>query len=59
MFGSKKSKDVRLTEQEIKKLKKNMTPRQRKEFEKRQEQAKLDRFDDAVMWGLIMGEDEF
>ena len=50
MFGFSKSRehDVRLTEKEIKELKKNMSRSELKEFEKRQKQAERDRFWDAV-----------
>lgn len=59
MFGSKKTKDVRLTKKEIEELKKNMSRRERKEFERRQREAEMERFDDAVMWGMIFGDDEW
>lgn len=48
-FGKSKIQDVRLTEKEIKELKKNMTRSELKEFEKRQKQAEKDRFWDAVI----------
>ena len=51
MFG-KKEVDVRLTEKQMQKLKKNMTKSERREFEKRQREAESDRFWDA----LIMAE---
>lgn len=38
-FGKSKTQDVRLTEKEIRELKKNMSRSELKEFEKRQKQA--------------------
>ncbi len=58
MFGfGKKNKeyDVRLTEDELEELKKNMTRSERKEFERRQRKAKDDRYWDA----MCMEEDFF
>lgn len=44
-FGNKnRTQDVRLTEKEIRELKKNMSRSELKEFEKRQKQAEKDRF---------------
>ena len=58
MFGSSKKKDVRLTEKQIKELKKNMSGKElrqfnklQKELAKKQRQAK----DDAFFDGLLMG----
>ena len=47
-FGKSREQDVRLTEKEIKELKKNMSRSELKEFEKRQKRAESDRFWDAV-----------
>lgn len=51
MFGLGKSKscDVRLTEKEIREMEKNMSPRELKEFKRRQAQAEADRD-----WDLFM-----
>lgn len=57
MFGSKKKYDVRLTEKELKELKKNMSRRERKEFEKRQKKAEMDRFWDAVCLAELLDDD--
>ena len=55
-FGKKKKEyDVRLTEEELEELKKNMTRSERKEFERRQCKAKSDRYWDA----MCMEEDFF
>ena len=51
-FGKSKTQDVRLTEKEIKELKKNMSRSEFKEFEKRQKKAEADRD-----WDLFMMED--
>ena len=48
-FGKSKTQDVRLTEKEIKELKKNMSRSELKEFEKRQKKAEADRD-----WNLFM-----
>ena len=48
-FGKSNSQDVRLTEKEIKELKKNMSRSELKEFEKRQKRAEADRD-----WNLFM-----
>lgn len=49
-FGNKyRTQDVRLTEKEIRELKKNMSRSELKEFEKRQKQAEKDRFWDAMI----------
>ena len=58
MFGfgkKKKEHDVRLTEEELEQLKKNMTRSERQEFERRQRKAKSDRYWDA----MCMEEDFF
>ena len=48
-FGKSKEYDVRLTEKQMQELAKNMTKQERKEFNKRQKQAKSDREWDALM----------
>ncbi|MBO4908520.1 MAG: hypothetical protein J5476_04480 [Lachnospiraceae bacterium] len=48
-FGKSKEYDVRLTEKQMQELAKNMTKQERKEFDKRQKQAKSDREWDALM----------
>ena len=56
-FGKSKTQDVRLTEKEIKELKKNMSRSELKEFVKRQKQAESDRFWDAVCMAELLDED--
>ena len=56
-FGKSKTQDVRLTEKEIKELKKNMSRSELKEFVKRQKQAESDRFWDAVCMAEWLDED--
>ena len=53
-FGKSKTQDVRLTEKEIKELKKNMSRSELKGFEKRQKKAEADRD-----WDLFMMADFF
>lgn len=53
-FGKSKTQDVRLTEKEIRELKKNMSRNELKEFEKRQKQAERDRFWDAVCMAELL-----
>ena len=48
-FGKSKEYDVRLTEKQMQDLKKNMSNYERKEFEKRQCQARDDRDWDTLM----------
>jgi hypothetical protein len=50
MFGSgKRTQYAKLTQKEIKELEKNMSKKERKEFRKRQKQAK-----DDLMWEQLM-----
>ena len=56
-FGKSKTQDVRLTEKEIKELKKKMSRSELKEFVKRQKQAESDRFWDAVCMAELLDED--
>ena len=55
-LGKSKSNDVRLTEKEIKELEKNMSPRELKEFKKRQAQAEAERDWDLFMLGDLLDE---
>ena len=48
-FGKSKEYDVRLTEKQMQDLTKNMSKYERKEFEKRQRQARDDRDWDTLM----------
>ncbi len=57
MFFGKKDKDVRLTDSQYKDLVSNMSKRERKEFDRKQEQLRRDREDDRLMGWLFM-EDE-
>lgn len=58
MFGSKKSHDVRLTDEELKRITGNMTKAERKDFERRQRQAENDRMWDAMIMGELFRDDE-
>ena len=57
MFFGKKDKDVRLTDFQYKDLVSNMSKRERREFDRKQEQLRRDREDDRLMGWLFM-EDE-
>ena len=57
MFFGKKDKDVRLTDSQYKDLVSNMSKRERRDFERKQEQFRRDREDDRLMGWLFM-EDE-
>ncbi len=57
MFGIRKEGDVRLTEKEIQKLTKNMSRSERKDFERRQKQARDDREWDALMMMEVFMDD--
>lgn len=57
MFFGKKDKDVRLTDSQYKDLVSNMSKRERRDFERKQEQLRRDREDDRLMGWLFM-EDE-
>ena len=48
MFFGKKDKDVRLTESQYKDLVSNMSKRERRDFERKQEQLRQDREDDRI-----------
>lgn len=58
-FGNKnRTQDVRLTEKEIRELKKNMSRSELKEFENRQKQAEKDRFWDAMIMAELLDDGE-
>ena len=59
MFGLGKTKeyDIRLTEKQVRELTKNMSKQERKEFDKRQKQAKSDREWDALMMEELFFDD--
>ena len=57
-FGKSREQDVRLTEKEIRELKKNMSRSELKEFEKRQKQAERDRFWDAVCMAELLDDED-
>ena len=60
MFGfgkSSKEYDVRLTEKQMQELTKDMTKQERKEFNKRQKQAQVDRGWDALMMTELFMDD--
>ncbi len=48
MFFGKKDKDVRLTDKEYKNLVGGMSKKERKDFDRRQEQLRRDREDDRL-----------
>ena len=48
MFFGKKVKDVRLTDKEYKNLVGNMSKKERKDFDRRQEEFRCDREDDHL-----------
>ena len=48
MFFRKKDRDVRLTDKQYKDLTSNMSKKERREFERRQEQLRKDREDDRL-----------
>ena len=56
-FGKSRTQDVRLTEKEMRELKKNMSRSELKEFEKRQKEAERDRFWDAVCMAELLDDD--
>ena len=58
MFG-KKNNYINLTEKEKKQLMKNMTGKQKKEFEKRCRQASSDRETDMLMMMEVFMDDDF
>lgn len=58
-FGERRTQDVRLTEKEIKELKKNMSRSELKEFEKRQREAERDRFWGAVCMAELLDDDDY
>ena len=53
-FGKDKTRDVRLTEKQIRELEKNMSRSELKEFRKRQREAENDRFWDALCMGELL-----
>lgn len=57
-FGKSRTQDVRLTEKEIRELKKNMSRSELKEFEKRQKQAECNRFWDAMIMAELFDEED-
>lgn len=57
MFFGKKDKDVRLTDKQYKELVGGMSKKERKEFERRQDQFRREREDEELMEWLMI-EDE-
>ena len=58
-FGNKnRTQDVRLTDKEIRELKKNMSRSELKEFEKRQRQVEKDRFWDAMIMAELFDDED-
>lgn len=56
-FGKSKTQDVRLIENEIRELKKNMSRNELKEFEKRQKQARADKDWDLMLMADLLNDD--
>lgn len=56
-FGKSKNYNVRLSEREMRELTKNMSKRERKEFNQRQEQAEMDAFEDMIMYMEVFDDD--
>ncbi|WP_024865609.1 hypothetical protein [Butyrivibrio sp. FCS014] len=48
MFFGKRDKDVRLTEKQYKELTSSMTKKERRDFDRRQDQLRCDREDDRL-----------
>jgi hypothetical protein len=57
MFFGKRDKDVRLTDSQYNNLISNMSKRERKDFERKQEQLKREREEDRLL-GWLEFEDE-
>ncbi len=57
MFFGKKDKDVRISDAQYKNLVSKMNKRERREFERNQDELRRDREDDRLMGWLFM-EDE-
>ncbi len=57
MFLGKKDKDARLTDSQYKSLLNGMSKKERREFERKQDQLRQEREDDRLMGWLFM-EDE-
>ena len=56
-FGRDKDRDVRLTEKQIRELTKNMSRRELREFERKQEEAEADRQWDEMMFSTLFDDD--
>ena len=57
MFFGKRDKDVRLTDKEYKDLVKGMSSKERRDFDRRQDQLRREREDDRLL-GWLEFEDE-
>ena len=57
MFFGKRDKDVRLTDKQYKDLTKGMSRRERREFDRKQEQLRREREEDRLL-GWLEFEDE-
>ena len=57
MFFGKKDKDVRLTDKQYKDLTSNMSKKERREFERRQDELRREREEDRLL-GWLEFEDE-
>ncbi|MBQ9302452.1 hypothetical protein [Butyrivibrio sp.] len=49
MFFGKKDKDVRLTDKQYKDLTRNMSKKERREFDRRQDELRRDREEDRLL----------
>ncbi len=58
MFFGKRDKDVRLTDKEYKNLVKGMSSKERRDFDRRQDQLRREREEDRLL-GWLEFEDEF
>ena len=58
MFGDK-SKNIKLTEKELKKLKKTLSKKEYQELEKRIKKSKEDKLLDAIMYVLVFDEEDY
>ena len=58
MFGDK-SKNIKLTEKELKKLKKTLSKKEYRELEKRIKKSKEDKLLDAIMYGLVFDDEDY
>ena len=65
MFGRKGSRDVRLTDRQVRELKTNMSgselrkfKREQKELKKQQKERENNAFFDGLLWGSLLDDDD-